>query len=513
MKPVIKECAYTLVHVPNLVRYGSKPMREIEKNPNLYSKVEGLLRNFFESVCYPPNQVFIGNLKPDALRKVPQPWYKNPIPLAPSLGKFGEIMDEENFYGLLKMADVHEYELVWLENNFASRIKERLKQHPLFDETDVQKIGEGKNIEEIKEKLTKGGDFALPLFLKNNLVGCFNRSKDPHAQEDEALHPHHLMEGLAAKASGALALKHLLKRAEINPEEIDFILSCSEEAIGDRYNRGGGSLAKAIGEMCGCLNATGPDIKAFCVGPVYAVIIAAGLVKAGVFKNVAVVGGGCLAKLGMKFQGHLKENMPIIEDTLASIAFLITKDDKKSPVIRIDAVGRNSIKTGSRQEDVLKAVVLEPLEKLGKKITDIDKYAVQMENPEITAPSGTGDVPKKNYDMIAALAVINKEITAQQIKEFREKHGMPGFSPTQGHVPAAVPYLGHAVEAIKNGEIKNAMFIARGSLFLGRMSQLHDGMSFIIEKNPKQKSPLPEATAKQSPPPYKTTEGEGGGNV
>ncbi|MBI2626440.1 MAG: glycine reductase [Candidatus Nealsonbacteria bacterium] len=486
MKPVIKGSAYVLAHVPDLVRYGSKPYREIEKDPNLLPKIEKNLRRFLDVVAYPPNQVFIGNLTPDELRNIPQPWFENKLFSASSCGNFGEIVGENNFYGVLKLADANGYDLVWIENKFLSDIK-KFGINIFFDEQSSQKMGEGKTIAEIQEKLALGPRMALPLFHNEKLIGCFNRSQDPHAQEDEALGPHPLMEGLAAKASGALALKHLIEKLKMSPEEIDFIISCSEEAVGDRYNRGGGSLAKAIGEMCGCINATGPDIKAFCVSPIYAIIVAASLVKAGVFKKVAVVGGGCLAKLGMKFQGHLESGYPIIEDTLGAAAFLIASDDRKSPIIRLDAIGKNNIKNSARQEDVTRAVVLEPLKKLGKRIIDIDKYAVQLENPEITVPSKTGDVPKKNYDMIAGLAVLNKEITPQEMAEFVKIRGMPGFAPTQGHIPAAVPYLGHAIEAIKNGGIKNAMFIARGSLFLGRMSQLHDGMSFIIEKNPKQK--------------------------
>jgi betaine reductase len=64
---------------------------------------------------------------------------------------------------------------------------------------------------------------------------------------------------------------------------------------------------------------------------------------------------------------------------------------------------------------------------------------------------------------------------------------MPGFSPTQGHVPAAVPFFGHALMAMQKGAIRRAMFVAKGSLFLGRMSQLSDGMSFLLEANPKRK--------------------------
>jgi betaine reductase len=87
--------------------------------------------------------------------------------------------------------------------------------------------------------------------------------------------------------------------------------------------------------------------------------------------------------------------------------------------------------------------------------------------------------------MIAALAVLNKEIEKKELNDFVRKYGMPGFSPTQGHIPAAVPFLGHAVDAMKAGQMKNTMFLAKGSLFLGRMSHLSDGMSFLLERNPK----------------------------
>jgi betaine reductase len=61
---------------------------------------------------------------------------------------------------------------------------------------------------------------------------------------------------------------------------------------------------------------------------------------------------------------------------------------------------------------------------------------------------------------------------------------MPGFSSTQGHIASAVPFLGHAVDKITAGEMQRAMFVAKGSLFLGRMTQMSDGFSFILEKNP-----------------------------
>ena len=114
-------------------------------------------------------------------------------------------------------------------------------------------------------------------------------------------------------------------------------------------------------------------------------------------------------------------------------------------------------------------------------MTDVDRYAVEMHNPEITEPGDSGDVPKTNYRTLAAMAVLRGEIERDQMDEFSATHGMPGFSPTQGHIPAGVPYLGHAHAAMRRGELENAMIVAKGSLFLGRMTQLVDGVSFLIE--------------------------------
>jgi glycine/sarcosine/betaine reductase complex component C subunit beta len=58
---------------------------------------------------------------------------------------------------------------------------------------------------------------------------------------------------------------------------------------------------------------------------------------------------------------------------------------------------------------------------------------------------------------------------------------MPGFSPTQGHVASAVPWLPHGLRALRAGEIGSTMLVAKGSLFLGRMTELADGMSILLE--------------------------------
>jgi betaine reductase len=480
MAVVVKDCAYVLVHVPDFIRYGSKPYRDIQAeggfDGNLQRRIDGAIRSFEEAVAYPPNQVFIGNLHPDALHTIPQPWYAHSILGATREGRFGEILPEEEFFGLLKIAD--DFDLVWLTPEFLEKIRPRLSRSSFLKEEDLKRLGPGVPREKVLDNIEKGT--ALPLRYRADTVGAI-RTDHPM---DDSLKAHVLLENLMVKASGALGMHHLFRRARIQPEEVDFILSCSEEAVGDRYNRGGGSLSKAIGEMCHCSNATGHDVKAFCAAPIHALVDAACMVEAGVFKNVVVVGGGCLAKIGMKYAAHLKHNMPILEDVLAGIAFLVAKDDGVNPILRLDCIGKHDIGAASNQQAIMTSLVVTPLKKIGKKIMEIDRYATEMHNPEITLPAGSGNTPYTNYKMMGALAAMAKEIDPKGIEEFVKTKGMPGFSPTQGHVPAAVPFLGHALQAMRRGEMNSALFVAKGSLFLGRMSQLSDGMSFLLERNP-----------------------------
>lgn len=475
MSVVIKEVAYGLYYVPDFVRYGSKPARDIEDDPNRIKEIYDHLRPYQECMAYPPHQVFIGNLHPEDLNNVPKPYYEHQTADAKRQGPFGEIMPEDEFYAWMKAAD--DFDLLWLESDFVEQIRDKAASHPYMTEAHLKKLGQGVEPDKIKKKIEDGE--AFPVFFEGRLVGSLRQDHD----RDDTLKPEVLMENLMAKASGSLAMTKMLERAGVKPTEVDFVLDCTETAIGDRYNRGGGSLSKAMAEMVGCVNATGNDIRAFCCAPVHAIINAAGLVGSGIFDNVVVAGGGCLAKVGMKSGAHLKHDMPILEDVLGSIALLISKDDGKSPILRLDSVGKHDVGAGSPQQAIMTSLISKPLKKMGMKMTDIDKYATEMHNPEITLPAGSGDTPGTNYRIMAALAVLNKEIEKADMDKFVMEHGMPGFSPTQGHVPAAVPFLGHAMEAMKNGQMQRAMFVAKGSLFLGRMSQLSDGMSFVLEAN------------------------------
>ena len=72
-------------------------------------------------------------------------------------------------------------------------------------------------------------------------------------------------------------------------------------------------------------------------------------------------------------------------------------------------------------------------------------------------------------------------LSEADLKDFIARHGMPGYAPTQGHIASAVCYTPHACRAMAEGRMKRVLFMAKGSLFLGRMTEMADGLSFILE--------------------------------
>ncbi|WP_068553883.1 glycine/sarcosine/betaine reductase complex component C subunit beta [Thermotalea metallivorans] len=474
---VVKGSGYVLVHTPDMIYHnGTTQTTEKLTNPDseYLKKLPEHIRPYEKVVNYGPNQVYIGNLTPEDLRKYEMPWYDKDIPGASRFGKFGEIMPQDEFIALMKMVDA--FDLVKLDKGFTAMVKEKMMNHPLFKD-DVPKLKEGEDLADIEKYIQE--QHAEGLYHEGKLVGCVKRAHDI----DPNLNAHVLFENLVVKASGALAFKHLIDKNNINVADIDYVIECSEEACGDMNQRGGGNFAKAIAEVVGAMNATGSDTRGFCAAPTHALIEAAALVQAGVYENVALVAGGATAKLGMNGKDHVKKGMPILEDVLGGFAVLVSKNDGVSPILRTDLVGRHTVGTGSSPQAVITSLVTTPLDKGGLKITDIDKYSVEMQNPDVTKPAGAGDVPEANYKMIAALGVKRNELDRQDLGTFVEKHGMPGWAPTQGHIPSGVPYLGFAKEDLTTGNLNRVMIVGKGSLFLGRMTNLFDGVSIVMERN------------------------------
>lgn len=478
MNSVIKGASYVLAHTPQMVLYnGTTQTTERVVNPDseYLKELPSHLRSFEECVNYWPNQVYIGNAHPDELAQVEFPYYDKVKEGAERYGKYGEIMPEDEFLLLVQAVDV--FEVVKLDKDFVAAKKDKLAADPIITEDIIEKIEAGVDAAEI-EALVKD-EHAEPLYHEDKLVGCVKRAHDI----DVNLSAHVMHENLMSKATNVLALLYGVRNAGIDKADVEYVIDCAEEACGDMNQRGGGNFAKAAAEIAGLPNATGSDTRGFCAGPSHALVEAAALVTSGAYKCVAVTAGGCTAKLGMNGKDHIKKGMPALEDCLGGFCVIIAQNDGVNPEINLGILGRHTVGTGSAPQNVIGSLVADPLERNDMKITDIDKFSPEMQNPDITKPAGAGDVPLANYKMIGALAVKRGELDKKELATFPAKHGLTGWAPTQGHIPSGVPYIGFCREDILAGKIKNAMIIGKGSLFLGRMTNLFDGCSFVIQAN------------------------------
>jgi hypothetical protein len=477
MYSVLKGASYFLAHTPDMVVHNGTTQtteKRVRPDSDYLKEIVHGLRDYEACAAYPPNQVYIGNMTPDELAELPMPWYDKRVE-AKRQGTFGEIMPQDEFIGMMKICDV--FDLVKLNENFSKAVKAKLEAHPLVDNALLAGLDKYAGAAEIAELVKNAG--AEPIYLHGEVIGCVKAAHDI----DDSLSAHVIFENLVSKASCVVSVLHLIHQNGVKKEEVEYVIECSEEACGDMNQRGGGNFAKAAAEMAGLINATGSDVRGFCAGPTHALVQAASLVKAGVFKHVVVAAGGSTAKLGMNGKDHLKKGLPILEDCVAGFAVLISENDGVSPELNTDILGRHTVGTGSAPQNVISSLTFAALEKAGLKLTDVDKYSVEMQNPDITKPAGAGNVPEANYKMIGALAAMKGQIQKAELNSFVEKHGMTGWAPTQGHIPSGVPYLGFARQEMLAERIERAMFVGKGSLFLGRMTNLFDGISFVLQKN------------------------------
>src|SRR5439155_209343 len=100
---------------------------------------------------------------------------------------------------------------------------------------------------------------------------------------------------------------------------------------------------------------------------------------------------------------------------LAGSAAQVSRDDGVSPVLRLDAIGRHEVASGSAPLAIMKALYSEPLGRVGLTLLDVDRFSLELHNPEATEPAGSGNVPLNNYRTLASLAVVEKLIAREGI--------------------------------------------------------------------------------------------------
>ena len=96
--PVLKGAAYALFQANDMVIHqGTTQTSERIVNPDSdhLKNLPKHLRSFEDAVAYGPNQAYIGNIHPKELNNIPRPWYENPMPNAQRVGKYGEILPED----------------------------------------------------------------------------------------------------------------------------------------------------------------------------------------------------------------------------------------------------------------------------------------------------------------------------------------------------------------------------------------------------------------------------------
>lgn len=478
-KAVIRQTGYVLAHAPDVLMWqGAAAQQTRRQHPDepWLAAIPDHLRTFDQAVNYPPNQCYIGNISPGELEAIPRPWLQSDYRGSAS-APWGEIYSETILYALLCYVDA--FELTAWQASFVSEMQNQLSDHPKLSQRALLEKVVTMSDEALAQQVA---EHAEPLWIGKRLVGCVKAAHDL----DINLSAHVMLENLVTKASAVLAGWQF---SDSQLAQVEYVIECSEEAIGDVNQRGGGNLAKAVAESLRCSQATGIDMRGFCAGPVHALVNAAALVQSGVYKNVLVLAGGSVAKLGMNGRDHIKHGLPLLEDMLGGFALLISEDDGVSPLVNTHVTGRHTVGTGSSPQAVMASLISQPLKAAGMTTADVDKFSVELQNPEITQPAGAGNVPESNYKMIAALSVMEGWLERSELAAFVAKRGMPGFAPTQGHIPSGIPFIGHGLRAIADKSINNFMVVGKGSLFLGRMTSQFDGISVLVERNPGKQVP------------------------
>ena len=240
---VLKGASYTLAVTPDMVIHnGTTQTTEMIVNPEseYLKELPSHLRSFEDAVNYMPNQVYIGNEKPQKMAEVGFPWYDKLMDGASKDGKYGEIMPEDEFYGLIQICDV--FDLVKLEKGFAADIKAKLDAHHMFTDEHVAILD--KNSETTQEEIAAlvNDEHAEPLYFNNALVGAVKRAHDV----DVNLSAHVMLENLVTKASNVLSLLNLVKKAGVNPADIDYVVDWIRTDIVGRHTVGTGSAPQNV---------------------------------------------------------------------------------------------------------------------------------------------------------------------------------------------------------------------------------------------------------------------------
>ena len=147
----IKAAAYCLNFAPELaLHYGGTPAQERRSKPDseFLRELPKHAQTWEQAAAYAPNKTYVGGMSLDELEKAPAPWIDN-LGDPQRYGKFGEIMPEDEFIGLMDICDV--FDLIWLEQGFAAAVAEKLARNPVMGEKQLARLEKGRPAAELLE--------------------------------------------------------------------------------------------------------------------------------------------------------------------------------------------------------------------------------------------------------------------------------------------------------------------------------------------------------------------------
>lgn len=122
-KVAIRGAAYCLGHTPEMgLHYGNTPYmeRKAKGETEFLKNLPACMQSYDQAMKYPPNQTYIGGFDVQALSDHPLPWHENRLDGAERFGRYGEIMPEDEFLGLMDIC--HDLPPIsWTRNYDATR--------------------------------------------------------------------------------------------------------------------------------------------------------------------------------------------------------------------------------------------------------------------------------------------------------------------------------------------------------------------------------------------------------
>ena len=276
---------------------------------------------------------------------------------------------------------------------------------------------------------------------------------------DESLTANVLLENLACKASGVHALAHLLAADRHRPARRSRTRSAAARRPSATATSGAAATSRRRSPRLRARRArAATDVKAFCAAPVHALVVAGGAVEAGV-ERAGRRGRRRLARQARdEVRGRARPRRSRSSRTCSPAwpCSSAPADGSTARAAHSTRSGRHAGRAGAAQQARARGRSW----RAARRARASGSSTSASTRPSSTTPrspsrQGGGDVADRNYKMLAgARRGARRARAARRSPAFARAHGLPGFSPTQGHIARAVPWLPHALAGMRDGELR-----------------------------------------------------------